>query len=229
MIIEDSDIRAALMMRIRQSSRWGSITAVDDSGKVQRAQVTVSPREIYDAVPRVPEFGLASNPPIGSDAVVLFFAGDASNGVVIGTNNQSARLLNLGSGEMAIYDAFGKYVKLTQAGITVEANHTPVTVNNATNVTVNASGAVTVNSQTSTVNASASAKVQAPTITLKATTSVIADTPLFECTGDIIDNSGSQSSSMADLRAAHDGHTHNVPNIQTGTGSRISAGPSITV
>ncbi|MCY0854347.1 phage baseplate assembly protein [Cupriavidus sp. D39] len=67
------------------------MTTVNDAGGVQMMQVKLNAEETRDNTPRVPEFGLASNPPVGSDAIVVFLGGDRSQGVVLGTVHQVSR------------------------------------------------------------------------------------------------------------------------------------------
>lgn len=126
----------------------GKVTTGNDGGNVQLLQVQLGADEIRDNTPRMAEFGFTSMPPPGSDTVLAFLRGDRSSGIVIATGNQTFRLKNLAPGESALYDAFGKYVKLTQAGIVVEAAGQAVTVNNASTVTVNATTSVTLNTPT---------------------------------------------------------------------------------
>lgn len=124
----------------------GKITTGNDGGVVQRLQVQLGADEVHDNLPRLAEFGFTSMPPPGSDAVLAFLQGNRSSGIVIATGNQTFRLKNLATGEVALYDAFGKYVKLSQTGIVVEAAGQSVTVNDASTVTVNATTSVTINS-----------------------------------------------------------------------------------
>ena len=155
-------------------------STVDDSKNVQYAQVVLNDNERRDNTPRLAEFGFTSNPPIGSDAVVIFIGGDRSNGVIIATGDQATRPKGLASGESMQYDAFGKYIYLKADGtIEIQANGGDVNVLDAANVTVNAS-----------------VKVRLVT-------------PLLEVTGDIIDNCDTQTRTMAGMREVYDIHTHN--------------------
>lgn len=60
-------------------------------------------------------------------------------------------------------------------------------------------------------------------------------TPLMHVTGNITaggnitDNSGTQGASLKALRDAYDAHNHPVQNVQSGSSTRTSDGPSITV
>lgn len=179
------------------------ITFVDDSGPVQIMQVKMSDFETPDNRYRLAEFGLSSNPPVGSDALALHVAGDRTGGAIFATNHQPSRPKGLAPGETMLYSQDGKYVYLTASGgIVVEAKGQSVVVNDASAVTVNAS----------------------TTVTLNAPQQIIANTPLLKCSGDIIDNYGSNARTMAQMRAIYNGHIHPVPNVQGGS-STINSNP----
>lgn len=172
---------ARLWRRVQLFIARGRITFSNDAGNVQSLQLRLGALEVRDATPRLGEFGHASRPPVGADVIVLFPAGDRSNGVVIASGHQATRPRNLNEGESQLYDLWGKSVYLTQdGGIVVEAQGTPVTVNNATLVTINASN------------------------------SVVMDTPLLKVTGDIEAGGNVSDSvrSMAADRVIYDGHNH---------------------
>jgi len=185
--------------RVLLSLARALVTTVNDAGGVQMMQVKLNAIETRDNTPRIPEFGLTSNPPVGSDAIVCFLGGDRSNGVVLGTVHQPSRPKNLAPGETMLYSQDGKYVYLTASGgISVFANGQPVNVTGATTVTINA------------------------------TTKIRAVTPRFECTGDIVDNCDTTGRSMAADRVIYDGHTHPVTNVQTGGSTINTNAPSQT-
>ncbi|KWK75791.1 phage baseplate assembly protein V [Burkholderia ubonensis] len=178
--------------RVLLSLARALVATVNDAGGVQMMQVKLNPLETRDNTPRPVEFGLTSNPPIGSDAFIVFLGGDRSNGVVLGTVHQPSRPKNLAPGETMLYSQDGKYVYMTASGgIVVEAKGQSVTVNDATTVTINASSAVVMN------------------------------TPTLKVSGDIIDNFGSNSHNMAQMRSIYNTHTHPIVNVQTG-GSTIN-------
>lgn len=176
------------------------VNLVKDSGAVQMAQLTVNDLETIDNIPVVHDFGFSSNPPAGSDVAMVFVGGDRSNGVIVASNHQKYRVRNLAPGESVIYTQDGKQIYLTASGgIKVAANGQPVEVDNATTVTINAA------------------------------TKVRMATPRLECTGDIVDNCDTQTSTLAQLREAHDSHDHQVVNIQTGGSTITTSGPNDTV
>ena len=132
-----------LWRRVQLMSSWGRVTFSDDSRSAQLLQVKLNDSETRDDTPRIAEFGLTSRPPDGSDVLVVFLGGDRSKGVVVATAHQASRPKGLLTGETMLYDLWGKSVHLTKAGgIVVEAQGAPVTVNNATTVTINAADSV---------------------------------------------------------------------------------------
>lgn len=141
-----SGILERLWRRVQLMSGWGRVAFSDDSKTAQLLQVKLNDSETRDGTPRIAEFGFSSRPPNGSDVLVVFLGGDRSKGVVVATGHQASRPLNLAEGESMVYDLWGKSIWLTKNnGIIVEAKGAPVTVNNATAVTINAAEQVLLN------------------------------------------------------------------------------------
>lgn len=137
---DSGDVIRRMWQRLQQVTGWGRVSFVDDSRSAQMVQVSLNDEETRDGTPRIAEFGLTSVPPVGSDVLVVFLGGDRTKGVVVATGHQASRPLSLKPGETMLYDLWAKSIYLTATeGIVVEAQETPVTVNNATTVTVNAS------------------------------------------------------------------------------------------
>lgn len=137
----------AIGRRVRHMVARGKVLLVDDTGPIQTMQVDLGPIDsngqslgIRDRLYHAKQFGFASNPPAGSDVIVLHVAGDRSNGVAIGTNHQGYRLKSLGGGETAIHDQWGNVVRLTAAG--AQITHTARVTITAPSIVIN--GAVTV-------------------------------------------------------------------------------------
>lgn len=107
--------------RVSRMVGRGRVSLVDDAGSVQLLQVALGADETQDKIPRLAEYGFTSMPPVGSDAVVLFLAGERSNGVVVATGNQRYRLKGLRNGDVALYDMRGQSVMLTDSGIVLNA------------------------------------------------------------------------------------------------------------
>jgi len=169
----------------------GRVTGMGDDGLTQNLQIR-TPLDVM-SVQRLAEFGFTSAPPTGSDVLVVSLGGDRSSAVVISTNHKASRLTGLNSGETAIYNVDGMFVKLTAEGVEVEAQGKDVTVTNATTVTINASSGVVMN------------------------------TPMLQVSGDIVDNTGTgNSSSLKDLRDSHNDHDHDVKNVEGGSSTITS-------
>ena len=138
----------------------GRITIVDDSSPAQAVQVRLGKNEVKDGVPRAGEYGFASNPPGGTDAIVIFVAGERTNGVVIATNNQTFRMRNLATGEVAIHDDKGRFVLLGAAGIHVQGNADPIHVETTGTITANAGGDIAATSSGGSINLQAATTIR---------------------------------------------------------------------
>jgi phage baseplate assembly protein V len=159
----------------------GRITAGKSTGPVHMYQIRVNDLDIRDNVPHLSEFGFISMPPLGTDVVMVCLEGNPRKSILVGTNHQPSLPQGLLPGESMVFNLWGMSIYMTQAGIVVQANSQPVTVNDATTVTINAS-----------------AKVRMVT-------------PLLEVTGDIIDNSATNAHTMGQMRTIYNSHTHSDP------------------
>ncbi|BCQ23164.1 phage baseplate assembly protein [Caballeronia sp. NK8] len=123
-----------LSQRVMSALARATISLVDDSGRAQLLQVQSSAMQTIDKVPRFAEYGMTSNPPKNSEAIVLFVGGDRSNGVVVATGNAQYRVTGLASGEVCIHDNTGQKVYLSQAGMVLDGGGKPVTIKNTPDV-----------------------------------------------------------------------------------------------
>jgi phage baseplate assembly protein V len=187
---------AAIWRRVWNSLGFGTLTAINDAGTVQTVQLKLNTGEMRDGTPVVQLFGLSANPPAGTNAVAHFLGGDRSNAVVVGTNHQPSRPVNQKSGETTLYNNFSMTIALTQAGIIINGGGQPLIVENA------------------------------PTVTINAPTAIIANTPIFKCSGDIQDNYTTNTKTMAQMRSLYDQHDHQVVNVSTGTSTITTTTPS---
>lgn len=120
----------------------GEITLVDDTKVAQIVQVAMGPLVTRDNTVRLAEYGYVSNPPDGTDCVVIFIGGDTDNGVVIATNKKEARLKNLQRGEVAIHDDQNRWIWIKRNSIEIEAGGKTVEIKNADVVNITASSKV---------------------------------------------------------------------------------------
>jgi len=62
-------------------------------------------------------------------------------------------------------------------------------------------------------------------VTIVASEEIYADSPVLKCAGDIIDNAGSNTTTLKNLRDTYNGHNHVVKNVQSGSSSPTSEKP----
>ena len=128
------------LRRIANLIGVGNITAADDAGATQALQITEGASgtgffaRVLDKVLRVTEFGFTSLPPAGAQALMIRRGGDRSCSIVIGTSHPASRPTGLAAGDTAIYDVRGIIVKLTAAGLTIDAAGLPVVIQNTSGV-----------------------------------------------------------------------------------------------
>ena len=192
-----------LQRRLLNVIARGRVTQRDDSGAVQILQIRLRNGQVLE-LPRLGAYGLASNPPDGSDVLVVSIYGDGSNGVVVSTGHQDSRLRGLAVGESALYDDQGQKVHITRGGIVIEGTSLPININTSGEVKVN----------------------NADQITLQASVKVRMETPLLEVTGDIIDNVGAGNThNLSQMRVIYNGHHHAVAGVQGGLSTILSNVP----
>ncbi|HBN5714634.1 TPA: baseplate assembly protein, partial [Morganella morganii] len=110
----------------------------------------------------------------------------------IGSNHPGSRHTGLSPGESVMYNLWGMYIHMTEDGIVIEAKDKDVTINNADKVTVNAK------------------------------TEVVLNTPILKVSGDVVDNYGSNKSTLKDLRDSYNTHDHDVENVEPGSATKTS-------
>ncbi len=143
------DALERLCRRVQLMVGRGRLTIVDDSQAAQLLQVRTSAAGLSDKVPRLAEYGFQSHPPAGADAVLLFLAGNSSDGVVVATGHQQYRIRSLKAGEVAISDDKGQVVHLSETGIRINSGALPVQIDAGGGLVINADitiiGTVTAN------------------------------------------------------------------------------------
>lgn len=182
--------------RLKMMIGVGEAQGFSDAGSIQKAKYKTA-LELSSGTPRMIEFGFSSGLPSGTDVLLVSLSGDRSDAIIIASNNASYRHKNLKPGETVIYNQWGQFIKLTEDGITIEANNKPVTVNQATTVTINA------------------------------TEGVKMVTPKLEVTGEIVDmTDASNNQSLNELRTKFEEHKHVVQHVQSGDASITSNVPN---
>lgn len=99
----------------------GKITLVVSSEPIQRVQLSGLAGETLQDLEHLQEYGFASNPPDGSEAVVIPLGGNTSHGVIVCTQHGNYRIKNLKPGETAIFNHEGAKIVIKQGKI-IEAD-----------------------------------------------------------------------------------------------------------
>lgn len=89
---------------------------VDDSHKLQELQVSGLEDDDLDEVERFQNYGFTSVPKEGAEAVLLRLGGRGDHPIVIAVDDRRYRILNLVSGEVAVYTSTGSRIVLKDNG-----------------------------------------------------------------------------------------------------------------
>lgn len=112
------------------------ITALDDSGGLQRLQLKILADESHEGVDRVQEYGFTSHPKQGAEAFVAFLGGARDHGVVIAVDDRRYRLKGLEEGEVALYTDEGDKIHFKRGRI-IEIVTNTLKITAATKVEIN--------------------------------------------------------------------------------------------
>lgn len=101
---------------VRQGFR-GKVARVQAGGGVQKIQVEGLDGETVQDLEHAENFGFTSNPPAGSDCVVVPLGGKTSHGIIVTTTNGEYRITGLSDGETAVYNADGAKMVLKKGRV----------------------------------------------------------------------------------------------------------------
>ena len=113
---------AATLQHVNPLTRLANLVSrvvlqrVDSSKRTQLVQLTALEGETRGDIEHLQEYGFASVPQEGAEAVAVFPGGDRSHGLVIATGDRRYRLTGLESGEVALYTDQGDKVVLERGG-----------------------------------------------------------------------------------------------------------------
>lgn len=113
--------------QVTGASARAVVHRADASGKIQRLQVEAMAGEVMDGAEHLQEYGFASHPLPGAEAVVTFGTGRRNHPVVLAVADRRYRLQAQEAGEVAIYDDQGQVVVLARDGIRVSTS-LPITL-----------------------------------------------------------------------------------------------------
>lgn len=86
------------------------VKSIKDTDGIQTIKGLVLAGLVKDGMERFQNYGMTSNPPSGSEAVVLFVGGNQDHGIVIACDNRQYRFKGLKEGEVALYTDEGDYI-----------------------------------------------------------------------------------------------------------------------
>jgi phage baseplate assembly protein V len=181
---------APLGRRLRLMVARAVITAIDDSGKIQSAQVKLLDGEVREGVEILNQYGFSSVPPGEPEGLYFSVGGDRDHGVMAAVADRAFRFKNLAPGEVAIYtdeDATdGKHHIIFKRGQEIHL----------------------IAGTSSIVMTPESVTIETPTLIVKASNKARFETPVFETTGTITDLCDSEGRSMSGMRGIFNAHTH---------------------
>ena len=94
---------APLSRRLRLMIARAVVTAIEDSGRIQAAQVKLLDGEVRDGVEILHQYGFTSFPPGKREGLYFSVGGDRDHGVMICVADREFRRKGLAPGETAIY------------------------------------------------------------------------------------------------------------------------------
>lgn len=120
---------------VRQGFR-GKVARVQTGGGVQKIQVEGLDGETVQDLEHAENFGFTSNPPAGSDCVVVPLGGKTSHGIIVTTTNGAYRITGLSDGETAVYNADGAKMVLKKGRvIEIDCDKLNIKAPNGVNIT----------------------------------------------------------------------------------------------
>lgn len=94
---------APIARRVRLMVARAVITAIDDAGKIQTAQVKLLDGEVRDGIEILHQYGFTSRPRGKPEGLYFSVGGDRDHGVMICAADRAHRLTDLAPGETALY------------------------------------------------------------------------------------------------------------------------------
>ncbi|EFH09382.1 phage baseplate assembly protein [Pseudoroseomonas cervicalis] len=104
-----------LFGRVLSMIGYARVAASRNGAGIRLLQLRFDDTEGRDGTPMMAQFGIASRPPVGADALVLFVAGNRTGGVVVATNDRRYQV-DLAEGEVALHTNDGTLIHLRKGG-----------------------------------------------------------------------------------------------------------------
>ena len=192
-----------LVERIKLVAARGIVRLVDDGARLQEIQVERLRGELTSGVENFQQFGLASHPEPGAEAIVLSLNGDRSHAVIIATEDRRYRL-KVNPGGVALYDSSGSFLRFNADG--------SASMDCAGQVSLVAGGGVDIQGD---VSIEGSVAISGP-VNIQGEVLVTGNLTMIgnlQALGNIADFTGP----MAAMRAIYNSHVHPTPAGTSGT------------
>lgn len=210
------------------------LNAINNTPDIQEANIQLLQGETLEKVARFQEFGFASNPPKGSEGIVLAVGGNRENLAIIATEHRVYRFKLTAPGEMAIYTDDGTFVHLKKAGqvaittaakVEITAPLTKIVGNLEVTGTSLQTGAVTMGATLSVAGASTLTGAVTAAATLAVTGAATFSAPITAAaiTGTAIVGAtvAAGGVSIASIKSTFNTHTH----PENGSGGGVTSAP----
>ncbi len=106
-----SKLLAPISRRIRLAIGTGIVRMVNDAGGLQVLQISGLPGELRDGVNRYQNYGHASVPHAGAQAVMVAVGGNRNHLVAIAVDDARYRPKGLQAGESVLYNHLGDFIR----------------------------------------------------------------------------------------------------------------------
>lgn len=97
------------------------LTAVSNSGKVQRIQVQALSGETLSDIDHAQPYGLEAHPEAGKEVVLVFVNGNRDQGLALSVVDRDSRPTDLASGDVCLYNSSSVKVWLKSGGVYVDS------------------------------------------------------------------------------------------------------------
>ncbi len=102
------------------------IKQTDDTGNAQTHQIATQ-QGVHSDVPRLQDYGMASNPPDGAIGIMTNLQNDPNHPIILVADDTVSRPKNLTTGEVVIYHQNGAEIRINDEGITISAESMAIT------------------------------------------------------------------------------------------------------
>lgn len=134
----------------------GTVTFVDDEGRMQTVQASLLEGELADGAERFQNYGFTSVPVTGAECAVIFVGADRSHPIVVAVDDRRARMNGLLPGEVAVYHRNGDFIHLkNDNSIAVSTKRLDIIAADEVNIqtkTVNVTASLGINIMTPALN-----------------------------------------------------------------------------